>query len=79
MIDGHLLLQYPLRVCLRLPRVYRERFSELDGCAELAGKDALLDVAWRVVVVVVEADFAPSDAAGVGHCFKAERGERQWQ
>ena len=44
-IDWHFLFQYSLRVFLRLARVYREWFSEVDGCAELSCKDALLDVA----------------------------------
>ena len=66
-IGRYFLLQYPFRVLLRLSRVYRERLSELDGFAELPRKDALLDVARRVVVVVIEADFAPSHAAGMGH------------
>ena len=73
-ISRHLLLQYPLRVLLRLSRVYRERLSELDGRAELSCKDALLEVARRVVVVVIEADLAPSDAAGMGHGFEAVEG-----
>ena len=67
MIWRHLLLQYPFRVLFRLSCVYRERFSELDGLAELSRKGALLDVARRVVVVVIEADFAPSHAAWMSH------------
>lgn len=71
MIEGYLLLEYPLRVVLGLACVDREGFSETNGGAELACKDALLDVARRVVVMVVETDFAPSDTTRVSHRVEA--------
>jgi hypothetical protein len=46
---------------------YHEQLSELDGFAELSRKDVLLDVARRVVIVVIEADFAPFHAAGMSN------------
>ena len=48
----------------------RERLSDLDDHAELSRKDALLDVVRRVVVVVTEADFAPSHVAWESHRVK---------
>ena len=48
------------------------RFSDTVGDGELVAEDLLLNVARRVVVVIVESDFAPADnanVAGVGFRF----------
>ena len=71
MVFWYVLFEDTLRVVLGLARVDGERLAEADGVAELAGEDVLLEGARGVVVVVVEADFAPADAARVGHCFEA--------
>jgi hypothetical protein len=67
------LLQDPLRVRLGLAGVDRERLGEAYRVSELAREDGLLNVARRVVVVVVEPDLAPADAARVDHRVEAGR------
>lgn len=75
-IDRNFLLQYPFRVSLCFSGVYRERLFEFDGLAELSCKDALLEFARRVVVVVVKADFSPSHATRMGHGFETVEDRR---
>jgi hypothetical protein len=67
---GYLFLEYSLCVIICLPRVHGYRFAELHGVSELSCEDVSLYFPWRVVVMVVEADLAPSDVARVGHGFE---------
>jgi hypothetical protein len=63
-------LEYALRVLVRLSSVHRDRLSQPHGMTELSCKDFSLNVPWRIVIVVIETDLAPSYIAGMSHGFK---------
>ena len=62
-IFGNILLQYSLRVILRLSRMYRQWLSQPHCMTQLTGKNLLLPVTRGIVVVVVQANLAPADTA----------------
>lgn len=64
-------LEYALRVLVRLSSVHRDRLSQPYGMTELSCKDVSLNVPWRIVIVVIETNLAPSYIAGMSHGFKA--------
>jgi hypothetical protein len=66
-VFGDLFFQYGFSIVIGLAGVDSEWFAQLDGLFEWSAKDGALDVAGRVVVVVVETDFAPADTARRGH------------
>lgn len=72
MIFRHLLFQDSFGICVGLAGVDCQRFSQLDSLSNLPREYGLLDVPGRVVVVVVESHFAPTDAPGVRHRFYAK-------
>lgn len=55
----------------------RDRFPEFNGIPQLNNKYRSLYFARGIIVVVVEPDFAPADAAWVVHCFESVRSEKQ--
>jgi hypothetical protein len=67
------LLQDALRVRLSLAGAGRERFAETNGVGEVAREHSMLDFSRRVLVVVVEPDLVPADAARVRHRVEAGR------
>jgi hypothetical protein len=62
-----LFFQYGFSIVVSFAGVDGKSFAQLDGLFELSAKDGALDVAGRVIVVVVETDFAPADTARRGH------------
>jgi hypothetical protein len=64
-------LEYALRILVRLSSVHRNRLSQSHGMSELSREYLSLNVPRRIVVVVIEADLAPSYVAGMCHGFEA--------
>src|ERR1700755_2260707 len=67
---GNFGLKYALRILVRLSGVHRNRFSQSHSMSELSREYLSLNVPRRLVVVVIEADLAPSYIAGMCHGFK---------
>jgi hypothetical protein len=76
MVFRHELHEDARRILLGLARVDGERLAEAHGVPELAREHGLLGLARGVVVVVVEPDLAPADAARVRHCGQPVGRER---
>lgn len=72
-----MLFQYSLSILIGLASVYCQGFSELDSLLELANEDILLNIARRVIIVVVETHFTPTDATRMLHGFKTVKMVRQ--
>lgn len=67
----HFLLQYTLRILVRLTGVNSEGFIQPHSTTQLSCKDGLLDRPGRVVVVVIKSHLTPADASGMGHRLDA--------
>jgi hypothetical protein len=67
---GNFGLEYALRILVGLSGVNRDRLSQSHGVSELAREYLSLNVPRRIVVVIIEADLAPSYVAGMCHGFK---------
>lgn len=61
--------EYALRILVGLSSVNRNRLSQSHSMSELSCEYVSLNIPRRIVVVVIEADLAPSDVAGVCHGF----------
>jgi hypothetical protein len=49
-----------------------QRFAQSHGKAQLAFKDALLDISGRIIIVVIETYLPESNASRMFHSFKSD-------
>ena len=67
MVFREALFQNGENIVVRLSGMYRQGLSEVHDALQLTSEYVALDLPRRVIVVVIEPHFTPSDTSGMRH------------